>query len=260
VWGFRADVRLPDLKLKTLSERGIKCIFVGYVDHFKAFRFYVIKPNDSVDINSIIESMDAIFDENRFSSVHRPSQRSLVKGTEGSGGSVVSKRFNDKIVLQSKPKLRKSKRHRTPKDFGPEFQLYLIEGTRYEVSDQHSYFFNVEDDPKTFDKAIKSQDVAFWKETINDEMDSIIGNNTWVLTDLPLGCRPVGCKWIFKRKLKVDGTVKKFKAMLIIQGFKQKSGMDYFDTYAPVARISTITLLIAMASIHYLIIHQMDVK
>ncbi|GJU87366.1 zinc finger, CCHC-type containing protein [Tanacetum coccineum] len=62
-------------------------------------------------------------------------------------------------------------RIRTPKDFGPKFQLYLIEGTRDEVSDQHSYCFNVEDDPKTFDEAMKSQDVAFWKEAINDEMD-----------------------------------------------------------------------------------------
>ncbi|GJS63364.1 zinc finger, CCHC-type containing protein [Tanacetum coccineum] len=256
----RAVVRLPDPKLKTLGERGIECIFVGYAEHSKAFRFYVIEPNDSVVINSIIESRDVIFDEHRFSSVPRPSQRSLVKGTEDSGGSVVSKRVTDEIVQQSEPELRKSKRHRTPKDFRPEFQLYLIEGTRDEVSDQHSYCFNVEDDPKTFDEAMKSQDVAFWKEAINDEMDSIMGNNTWVLTDLPPGCRPLGCKWIFKRKLKVDGTVEKVKARLVIQGFKQKSGLDYFDTYAPVARISTIRLLIAMASIHSLIIHQMDMK
>ncbi|GKB96676.1 zinc finger, CCHC-type containing protein [Tanacetum coccineum] len=60
--------------------------------------------------------------------------------------------------------------------------------------------------------------------------------------------------------MKVDGTIEKFKARLVIQGFKQKSGIDYFDTYAPVARISTIRLLIALASIHSLIIHQMDVK
>ncbi|GJW02389.1 zinc finger, CCHC-type containing protein [Tanacetum coccineum] len=60
--------------------------------------------------------------------------------------------------------------------------------------------------PKTFDEGMKSQDVAFWKEAINDEMDSIMGNNTWVLADLPLGCKPLGCKWIFKRKLKVDLT------------------------------------------------------
>ncbi|GJV55264.1 zinc finger, CCHC-type containing protein [Tanacetum coccineum] len=97
-------------------------------------------------------------------------------------------------------------------------------------------------------------------EAINDDMDSIMGNNTWVLADLPLGCKPLGCKWIFKRKLKVDGTIEKFKARLVIQGFKQKSGINYFDTYALVARISTIRLLIAMASIHNLIIHQMDVK
>ncbi|GJX25504.1 zinc finger, CCHC-type containing protein [Tanacetum coccineum] len=182
---FQAVVRLPDPKLKTLCERGTECIFVGYVEHSKDFRFYVIEPNDSVSINSIIESRDAIFDENRFSSVLRSSQRSLVKGTKDSGGSVVHEKVIEEVVQQPESKLRKSKRHRTPKDFGPEFQLYLIEGTKDDVSDQHSYCFNVEDDPKTFDEAMKSKDVAFWKEAINDEMDSIIGNNTWVLTDLP---------------------------------------------------------------------------
>ncbi|GJX07823.1 zinc finger, CCHC-type containing protein [Tanacetum coccineum] len=80
------------------------------------------------------------------------------------------------------------------------------------------------DDPKTFDEAIKSQDVAFWKEAINDEMDSIMGNNTWVLANLPPGCKPLGCKWIFKRKLKVDGTIEKFKARLVIQGFNKSQG------------------------------------
>ncbi|GKC51604.1 zinc finger, CCHC-type containing protein [Tanacetum coccineum] len=164
------------------GKRGIECIFVGYAEHSKAFRFYVIELSDSIS------------------------------------------RIRDK------------------------------------VSDQHSYCFNVEDDPKTFDEAMKSQDVAFWKEAINDEMDSIMGNNTWVLADLPPGCKPLGCKWIFKIKLKVDGTIEKFKARLVIYSFKQKSGIDYFDTYALVTRISTIRLLVAMTSIHNLIIHQMDVK
>ncbi|GJW44300.1 hypothetical protein Tco_0073099, partial [Tanacetum coccineum] len=82
--------------------------------------FYVIEPNDSDAINSIIESRDAIFDEHMFSSVPRPSQRSLVKGTNDSSGLVVSERVTDEIVQQSEP--RKSKRHKSPKDFGPEFQ------------------------------------------------------------------------------------------------------------------------------------------
>ncbi|GJX38523.1 zinc finger, CCHC-type containing protein [Tanacetum coccineum] len=160
VWGCRAVVRLPDSKLKTLGERGIECIFVGYVKHSKAFRLYVIEPNDSVSINSIIESRDVIFDENRFSSVPRPSLR-IPNGTEDISGSVVPEKVTEEVVQQPEPELRKTKRNRTPKDFGPEFQLYLIKGTRDEVSDQHSYCFIVEDHPRTFDEAIKSQDVAF---------------------------------------------------------------------------------------------------
>jgi hypothetical protein len=101
---------------------------------------------------------------------------------------------------------------------------------------------------------------VFWKEAIDEEIGSIMENNTWVLSDLPPGCKPLGCKWIFKRKMKVDGTIDKFKARLVIQGFRQKEGIDYFDTYAPVARITTIRLLIALAAIHNLVIHQMDVK
>ncbi|GJT30998.1 zinc finger, CCHC-type containing protein [Tanacetum coccineum] len=60
--------------------------------------------------------------------------------------------------------------------------------------------------------------------------------------------------------MKVDGTINKFKARLVIQGFRQKEGINYFDTYAPVARITTIRLLLALDSIHNLVIHQMDVK
>ncbi|GKD25422.1 zinc finger, CCHC-type containing protein, partial [Tanacetum coccineum] len=186
VWGCRTVVRLPDPKLKTLGENGIKCIFVGYAEHSKAFRFYVIEPNASVSINSIIESRDAIFDENRFSLVPRPSLR-ISNGTEDIGGTVAPKEVTEEVVQQPEPELRKSKRNRTPKYFGHEFQIYLIERKRDKVSDQHSYCFNAEDDPKTFNKAMKSPDVTFWKEAINDEIDSIMGNNTWVLAYLPPG-------------------------------------------------------------------------
>nr|GEZ67016.1 hypothetical protein [Tanacetum cinerariifolium] len=175
VWGCRAVVRLPDPKLKTLDERGIECIFIGYVKPSKAFRFYVIKANESVLINFIIESRDAIFDENRFSLVLRPSQRSLINRTKDIGGLVVSEEITEEVVTQQpKPNLKKAKENRTSKNFGPEFQLYLIEETRDE------------------------------KEAINDEMDSILDNNTWMLADLPLGCKPLSFKWIFKIKLKMD--------------------------------------------------------
>nr|GFA56729.1 zinc finger, CCHC-type [Tanacetum cinerariifolium] len=162
VWGCRAVVRLSGLKLKTLGEIGSECIFVIYAEHSKAFRFFVIEPNASVLINSIIESIDGIFNENKFLSVLRPSQGSLINGTKDIGGLVVLEEVIEEVVTQQpKPELRKGKRNRIPKNFRHEFQLYLIERTMDDVSDQHSYCFNIKDDPKTFDKAMKSLDVAF---------------------------------------------------------------------------------------------------
>ncbi|KAK9125539.1 hypothetical protein Scep_014385 [Stephania cephalantha] len=107
---------------------------------------------------------------------------------------------------------------------------------------------------------MKERDAAFWKEALNDEMDSIMGNNTWELVDLPPGCKPIKCKFLFKRKRRVDGSIEKHKVRLVAKGFTQKHGIDYFDTYSPVARIATIRLLIAIAAINKLVIHQMDVK
>ncbi|GJU05496.1 zinc finger, CCHC-type containing protein, partial [Tanacetum coccineum] len=258
------DGSTNSLKGHNMFNKSLQVYYVTYVS--EAYFVYEYDVAWWVDSGATVHD-EALDKFKVFKTEVKLQQGSLIKrfttdmgGTKDIGGSVVLEEVTDEVVQQPEPKLRKSKRNRTSKNFGPEFQLYLIERTRDGVSSQHSYCFNVEDDPKTFDEAMKSQDVAFWKEAINDEMDSILGNNTWVLADLPPGCKPLGCKWIFKRKLKVDGTIKKFKARLVIQGFRQKSRIYYIDTYALVERISTLRLLIAMTSIHNLIIHQMDVR
>jgi hypothetical protein len=91
-------------------------------------------------------------------------------------------------------------------------------------------------------------------------MNSIMLNGTWEITDCPNGCKPIGYKWIFKRKLRPDGTIEKYKAKLVAKGFTQKEGEDFFDTYSPVARITTIRALLVLAASHGLHIHEMDVK
>ena len=78
--------------------------------------------------------------------------------------------------------------------------------------------------------------------------------------DLPLGCKPLSSKWVFKRKRKGDESIDKYKARLVIEGYKQTEVLDYFDTYSPVTRINSIRMVLAIAALRNLEIHQMNVK
>jgi hypothetical protein len=105
-----------------------------------------------------------------------------------------------------------------------------------------------------------SPDADYWKEAVRSEMDSIISNGTWEVVERPYGCKPVGCKWVFKKKLRPDGTIEKYKARLVAKGYTQKEGEDFFDTYSPVTRLTTIRVLLSLAASYDLLVHQMDVK
>ena len=71
----------------------------------------------------------------------------------------------------------------------------------------------------------------FYKEAINDELEFIMSSYTWLLTVLPKGCKPLSSKWVFKKKLKVDESIDKFKARVIVRRNDQKKNINYFDTY-----------------------------
>ena len=78
--------------------------------------------------------------------------------------------------------------------------------------------------------------------------------------DLPSGTKPLGYKWIFKRKMKADGSIDKYKARLVVKGYRKNEGLDYFDTYSPMTRKTSIRILITISTLYNLEIHQMDVK
>ncbi|XP_074372642.1 putative mitochondrial protein AtMg00820 [Apium graveolens] len=117
-----------------------------------------------------------------------------------------------------------------------------------------------EGDSKTYKEAVTSPDGPMWKEAIKNEVNSIMQNHTWELVDFPTGYKPLGSKWVFKEKLKTDGTIDKYKTRLVIKGYKQQKGLDYFDTYSPVTRIISIRMIFAINAMRSVTVHHMDVK
>lgn len=95
---------------------------------------------------------------------------------------------------------------------------------------------------------------------MNDELEALERNNTWSITDLPPGKRAIGCKWLYKTKHDRDGNVERNKSRLVILGNNQKYGLDYDQTFAPVAKLTTVRSLLAVAAMEGWFVEQMDVK
>ena len=93
----------------------------------------------------------------------------------------------------------------------------------------------------------------------HEKIDGIEINNTWDLVEFPDDKNCIGVKWIYKTKLNVDGDVEKYKARLVYHGFSQQPGIDYNETFAPVDKLDTVRMVLAIATHNKWYVHQMDV-
>ncbi|KAF1318429.1 Integrase catalytic core protein, partial [Globisporangium splendens] len=114
--------------------------------------------------------------------------------------------------------------------------------------------------PTSFESAMESSNASKWKEACDSEFESLCKNETWELVPLPRGRKAISSKWVFKVKETVEGLIERYKARLVAKGFLQKYGVDFEETFAPVAKFASIRIILSIAAQYKLVLHQMDVK
>jgi hypothetical protein len=112
-------------------------------------------------------------------------------------------------------------------------------------------------EPTYFEQAIRNPK---WDNAMDEEMVPLDANVIWELVALPKDKKAIGCKWVYKVKHNVNGSMSRYKAILVAKGYAQTYGIDYEETYSPVAKMTTIRAIIAMAAAKGWSLHQMDVK
>lgn len=103
-------------------------------------------------------------------------------------------------------------------------------------------------------------DATFWQKAIEFELDSLKKNKTWTITMLPNNNKLMGWKWLFKIKLKVDGSVDKYNARLVMKGYLQVSRIDYNETFSPIVKLTSIRVILAFIAQFDLEVQQLAMK
>jgi hypothetical protein len=111
--------------------------------------------------------------------------------------------------------------------------------------------------PAGYEEASANQ---HWMAAMKEELMMIEKNQTWMLVNRPAHKKAIGVKWVYRTKFNADGSINKHKARLVVKGYAQMFGVDFSETFAPVARLDTIRMLLALAAQNGWTIHQMDVK
>ncbi|KAJ9540834.1 LOW QUALITY PROTEIN: hypothetical protein OSB04_027340 [Centaurea solstitialis] len=247
IWGCEVYVKRPTSeKLKPKSD---KCFFVGYPRTTVGYYFY--NPEE----NKVFVARNGKFLEEKFLSYGntRKDVNLQVVDEENTTPIVEPEIQHENVEPQSEPieevqtqDLRRSSRVRQEPD---RYLGFLVSQDSGDLNE-----------PTSYGETVSGSESEQWQEAMKAEMQSMYDNQVWELTDLPQHCRAVGRKWVFKKKTDMDGNVHTFKARLVAKGFTQTHGIDYDETFSPVAMLKSIRILMAISAYFNYEIWQMDVK
>ncbi|GKC14744.1 retrotransposon protein, putative, ty1-copia subclass, partial [Tanacetum coccineum] len=219
-----------------LQQRYVKCIFIGYLKETMGYYFYFLH-----EYKIVVARYAEFFEKNLIT--QEVSGRAIdieeIQDEDTSPSEITSEipmevegfePPQEEVIL-----IRRSARiHRAPD------RLCLnIEVEEHSLGDLN--------EPTSYKVAMLDSESNKWIDTINAEIQFMIDNMVWVLVDLPPGCKTVGSKWIFKKKTDMDGILLTYKARLVAKGYTQLYGVDFEETFSPVADIRAIRILISIA-------------
>jgi hypothetical protein len=247
VIGTTCFAHIPDQKRQKLDKKSVKCALIGY-DADDCYRVW----HD--ETKTVIRSRDVVFEtEPLFTSRSCTDTVIEPKDEQSEVTDVSCKDEPDELLNQRQPvsdmQLRDRRKLIKPNRFD-DFVMSAVE---------EAYALDFKE-PETYGEAISGTECASWTEAMESEIKSLNENGTWTLEKLPAGFKAIPCKWVYKVKNNPDGSIDRYKARLVIKGCAQKKGIDYDETFSPVAHRSSIRTVISVAANENMTLLQFDVS
>ncbi|GJZ33086.1 retrotransposon protein, putative, ty1-copia subclass [Tanacetum coccineum] len=245
VWGCEAYVKRDSAD--KLQQRSVKCIFVGYPKETMGYYFY-FPPKNKVIVARYGDFLERDLISQEFSGRNYDLEDYHMDTLPSENTSEIPV---EPESLGPPPELIPVRRSERPKN-APNRLCLNMEVEDNEVGDLG--------EPANYRAAILDPEKEKWLGAMDEEMKSMKVNKVWIVVDRPPNAKVVRSKWLYKKKTDMDGKVHTYKARLVAKGCTQTYGIDYEETFSPVADIRAIRILIAIAAYYDYEIWQMDVK
>ena len=256
MFGCATYVHIDSTVKGKLDARSKKCFFIGYGENEFGYRFW-----DDQN-RQIVRSKDVIFNEDVL----------YKDRLSANSWTTISKEKKPKVILlknipeiemknfdnENQEEIAQDDTQRTPATTVRRSSRTIRPPQRYSPS---LYYILLTDrgEPESYDEAVQNEESIKWEQAMKEEMDSLISNKTWQLTELPKEKKALHNKWVYRIKEEHDGS-KRYKARLVIKGFQQREGIDYTEIFSPVVKLNTIRTVLALVAKEDLFLEQLDVK